>query len=208
MNDSANHFERTRQTLLARMKDFEDQAAWQEFFNSYWRLIYSAARKSGLTDDEAQDAVQETILELLKRFPRFDYQPAKGSFKSWLMVITRQRIARQLGKRLPAGHPPPADADTRRTATMDRVADSGAPPLEAVWDAEWQEHLMGAALAQVKSKVKPRQYQIFDLVVVQQWPVDEVARTLGLNRAQVYLAKHRVGALVKQAVNRLEQLAR
>lgn len=208
MNGSPEHFERTRRTLLARMKDFEDQAAWQEFFNTYWRLIYSAARKSGLTEEEAQDAVQDTILEMLKQIPRFDYQPAKGSFKSWLMVITRQRIARQLKKRLPAIRHQPADEDTSRTGTVDRLADPETPLLESIWESEWQEHLMGAALAQVKAKVKPRHYQIFDLVVLQGWPVEEVARTLGINRAQVYLAKHRVGTLVKQAATRLEQQAR
>lgn len=107
----------------------------------------------------------------------------------------------------PAPAPALADADTTRTPIVERFPDPGGFDLEAIWEAEWQEHLLEAAIAQVKSKVEPRQYQVFDLVVLQRWSVEEVARTLGLNRAQVYLAKHRSGALLNQTLKRLEQPA-
>jgi RNA polymerase sigma-70 factor (ECF subfamily) len=54
----------TRATLLDRMKDWKDQSSWQEFFDTYWKLIYGVARKGGLSDAEAQDVVQETIFGL------------------------------------------------------------------------------------------------------------------------------------------------
>ena len=54
----------TRASLLVRLKDREDQASWQEFFDTYWRLIYSVATKAGLNDAEAQDVVQETVISV------------------------------------------------------------------------------------------------------------------------------------------------
>ena len=83
----------TRQSLLSRLRDWQDQDGWREFFDSYWRLIYNVARKSGLADAEAQDVVQTTFIYLARRMPRFHYDRARGSFKSWLRVVTRSRIS-------------------------------------------------------------------------------------------------------------------
>src|SRR6185369_2920245 len=74
----------TRQSLLSRLKDWNDQEGWKEFFDTYWQLIYNAAVRTGLTDSEAQDVVQETLIEVATHMPGFHYDPAIGSFKGWL----------------------------------------------------------------------------------------------------------------------------
>ena len=93
----------TRASLLGRLKDFDNQPSWQEFFNTYWRLIHSTACKAGLTPEEAEDAVQDTFLAVSKNIGTFHYDPARCSFKSWLLLVTRQRIIWQLRKRLSVG---------------------------------------------------------------------------------------------------------
>jgi hypothetical protein len=65
----------TRQSLLARLRDWHDQAGWREFFETYWRLIYNVARRTGLPDAEAQDVVQNTFIYLARRMPNFRYEP-------------------------------------------------------------------------------------------------------------------------------------
>jgi len=82
----------TRQSLLSRLRDWQDQDGWREFFDTYWRLIYNVARKSGLRDSQAQDVVQATFIYLSRKMPKFHYEPQRGSFKSWLRVVTRSRI--------------------------------------------------------------------------------------------------------------------
>src|SRR5579884_3179208 len=85
----------TRQSLLSRLKDWDDNESWRVFFDTYWRLIYNAAMKAGLTDAEAQDAVQETVISVMKSISSFKYDPAKGSFKTWLLRLTQWRILDQ-----------------------------------------------------------------------------------------------------------------
>ena len=217
-NDSTD-FLPTRRTLLSRLKNADDPASWQEFFDTYWKLIYGVARKAGLNDAEAQDAVQETVIEVSKHIGEFKYDPAKCSFKTWLLLITRQRIGRQFAKRQaaltrPAGtlsHPMGEERgegaatrdDASRTATIERVPDPAVADLEAVWDAEWEKHLLAAATERVKRQVKAEHFQMFDLYVLQHWPVSDVARVLGVSMGQVYLAKHRVGALLEKAARDL-----
>jgi RNA polymerase sigma-70 factor (ECF subfamily) len=76
--------------------------------------------------------------------------------------------------------------------------------VNKVWDEEWQRNLLDAALTNVKAKVAPRQYQIFELYVLKQWPVERLTTTLAVSAGQVYLAKLRVGNLVKKELKRLE----
>ena len=195
----------TRLSLLARLKDWDDQKSWQDFFNTYWKLIYGVSRKAGLTDPEAQDAVQDTVVAVVKHIKEFKYDPGNCSFKTWLMMIARQRIIWQLRKRLPQSlNSSPAADDSTRTATIDRVPDPDSLNLDAIWTAEWEQNLMSAALEQVKRQVSAKQFQIFDLYVLQRWTVKEVATMLRVTATQVYLAKHRVSALLKKEVRKLE----
>lgn len=195
----------TRRSLLTRLKHWDDQQSWLDFFNTYGKLIYSVALKSGLSDTEAQDAVQETVISVAKKMPGFNYDPAVGSFKSWLLLVTRRRIADQFRKRpRETGFPTAPPGQTTRTAPIARVPDPASLDLDCLWDEEWQRHLLDAAMATVKRKVAPRQYQIFELYVIKQWPVERITSTLGVRAGQVYLAKLRVGNLVKRELKRLK----
>jgi RNA polymerase sigma-70 factor (ECF subfamily) len=191
----------TRRSLLSRLHDLGDGESWRTFFATYWRLIYNLARKSGLSDDQAQEVVQETVIAVARQMPSFRYDPAKGSFKHWLLLICRRRIhdhlrrlysSRQLGsEELSAEEPPssrvPADAD-----------------LDEDWDNEWRENIFRMALDRVRQQANPKQYQAFDYCVLQDMRAGEVASMLGLSAAQVYLAKHRVSAAVKRAAKEIE----
>ena len=196
---------RTRVTLLNRLKVWDDQASWQEFFDIYWKLIYGVARKAGLTEAEAQDVVQETMLSVAKHMPTFKYDPAIGKFKAWLLNMTRWRITDQFRKRGPAiAHRANAE-DTARTATVERVPDENLPDLDAVFEADWEKNLLAAALTNLKSRIDPQQFQIFDFYVNKEWPPEKVAQTFKVTVNQVYLAKTRVTEKLREEVGRLEQ---
>ena len=196
----------TRATLLERLKDWQDQSSWQEFFDTYWKLIYGVARKAGMTDAEAQDVVQETIFSVARHMPTFKYDPAIGSFKAWLLNMTRWRIIGQLRKRGPASiHRPLNGDEATGTRTTDEVVDPASQNLDDLWEAEWQKALFDAALAKVRRHLDPQKYQIFDFYVHQEWPAEKVAHTFGVPVEQVYLAKHRVTEQIKEEVRRLEK---
>ena len=204
MND-VKEFIPTRQSLLSRLKDWNDQESWKVFFNTYWKLIYNAAMKAGLSDAEAQDVVQETIIAVLKSMPNFEYDIKKGSFKGWLLRLTSWRIADQLRKRQLGIEYQKREPDTStRTGTVERLPDPLSLKLEASWDEEWERNLVDAAIERVKRKVDPKQYQLFDLYVFKKWSVTKVARTLKVNPGKVYLIKHRINNLIKKEIAYLQ----
>jgi RNA polymerase sigma factor (sigma-70 family) len=193
----------TRYSLLSRLQDWDDQDSWKDFFDTYWRLIYAVARKSGLTETEAQDVVQETIISVAKNIQKFKHDPELGSFKGWLRNLTRWRIADQMRKRTRLGSEEFAVAGAESSGfDVAEVPDS--VEAESVWENEWRVNLMKVALENVKRRVKEEHYQMFDFYVVKQWPAAKVARTLGVSAGQVYLAKFRLAALIKKEIRRLE----
>ena len=193
----------TRQSLLSRLKDWNDDASWKVFFDTYWKLIYSSAIKAGLSDAEAQDVVQETVVSVLKSMPGFKYHAENGSFKSWLLRLTSWRIADQLRKRQRGIEDHRREGDTT-TADIEMIADPVSLELGATWDEEWKNNLVDAAIERVKKKVDPKQYQVYDLYVVKHWSVTKVAKTLKINPGAVYLAKHRIHGLIKKEIAYLQ----
>jgi RNA polymerase sigma factor (sigma-70 family) len=191
----------TRYTLLSRLQDWDDQESWRVFFDTYWRLIYSVAIRAGLTEAEAQDVVQETIICVAKDIEKFKRDRSAGSFKGWLRNLTRWRIADQLRKR--------GRADLKVLVFSEEHAEVLQDPanggLEEIWEKEWRTNLLEAATERVRRQVKEEHYQIFDLNVIKQWPAQKVARVLGVNVGLVYLAKHRVSALIRKEVRLLER---
>lgn len=198
-------YAKTRKSLIARLDNWEDQRTWDEFYQTYWRLIYSVAIKSGLRQDEAFDCVQETILSIAKQSKKKLYDPEQGSFKTWLMNMTRWRINDQFRKRKKDTAMMTGEWENdRKTAVIDRVEDPAGDVLSRLWNVEWKKNVADAALSRVKAQVSPKQYQIFDCYVIKQWDAKKVQEKLNVSMAQVYLAKHRVGAVLKRELAKLE----
>lgn len=196
----------TRQSLLERLKDWGDQTSWQDFFHTYWKLIYGVARQAGLTEAEAQDVVQETVISVAKKMGEFKTDPAFGSFKSWLLLITRRRISDQFRKRPPRAEALGSRSDaTTRTPRLERMPDKAIPELESIWQQEWERNMLSVALGKVKQMVSSKQFLLFHQQVFKQWSPRRVATQYGVSLAQVYMAKYRVSGLLKKEIRKLEK---
>ncbi len=195
----------TRRSLLIRLKDWDDHESWKRFFDTYWKLIYGTAVKLGLSDAEAQEVVQETLIAVAKKMNEFKYDPALGSFKGWLLQLVRWRVTDHLRKQQrEGGRPGVPREETTRTDTVGRVPDPATLNLDVVWEEEWRQNLYDAALRRVKEKASARQYQLFDLYVVKAWPIEEIQEALGVSADQVYQAKRRITKQIRQEVEHLE----
>jgi len=220
----------TRPSLLARLKDWSQQTAWREFDHDYAPLLRNVARKAGLTDAEADEVAQESLIAVAKKIGEFKHAGNRGSFRAWLYQQARWRIADQFrerakaNRRLEAGPLTPSlspgggegdrrpgegesddtnIADSFAHGASDAVAPEVDPAFERLWAAEWEEHLRQSALARVKRQVSARQFQLFDLHVLQGLTVRVAAKAAGTTMAAVYMAKSRVGRLVRRKIGRL-----
>ena len=204
-NVAPDRFIPTRRSLISRLRNADDHESWRAFFETYWKLIYSFSIKCGCRDAEAEEVVQETIIAISKKMIEYKYDPAVCSFKGWLMHVTHCRVIDQLRKR---------DHRLVRTGVgsngsledfaLDNLPDPLGPELESVWKEEWETHIMDAAMERVKRKANAQQYQIFHLHAVRKYSTEKIAEMLSISRGQVYLAKHRITAMLKKEVKELE----
>jgi RNA polymerase sigma factor (sigma-70 family) len=199
----------TRLSLLERLKNRDDSLSWRGFFETYWRLIYNVARKSGLSEHEAEEVVQETVIGVSRNIEHFNYDPNRGSFKSWLLQMTRWRILDQLKNRrreqskfVPLTH---AAESNEHTSAVEAISSSNSFGMSDLWEKEWRNNLLEAALERIREEVSPRHFQVYYFHVIQEESVRTVCRMFGVNTAQVYLIKHRISALLKKEVKRLEK---
>jgi RNA polymerase sigma-70 factor (ECF subfamily) len=204
----------TRPSLLGRVKSGADSESWNEFYRIYAKLVHDFAVQAGLNDTEADDIVQETFIGISRHLPEYRYDPKVCRFKTWLLNQTSWRIKDQLRKKrreiggegvLLGNKGVGPSEDTSRTATINRVPDPAPEDLEVLFETQWRKNLFVAALERVKERFSLKQFQIFDLLVVKEWSPAQVAKSLGVSLANVYVVRHRISAAVKRETRRLEQ---
>src|SRR5262245_4019876 len=189
----------TRPSLIARLRDHADQVAWTEFVDLYAPVVFRFARARGLQEADAADLTQEVLRSVAAAVPRFEYTPARGGFRAWLLHITKNRLrmfhraAARAAARV--GIDPSADPDDLPDA--DDEAD-------AVWEDEWRRQVFARACAHVRAAVSRQTWEAFDRTAVRGEAGREVAAALGLSVAAVYLARSRVLARLREYVESAE----
>jgi len=202
---------RTRPSLLGRLKAGDDAQSWEEFYRIYGKLVRDFALQAGLSATEADEVAQETVIATSRHLPEYHYDPKQCRFKTWLLNQTSWRIKDQLKKRrkessfLQDSAARRADDETSSTAAINKVPDPAALDLETVFETQWQRSLYAGALERVKGEFSLKQFQVFDLVVTQEWPAVDVAKSLGVSLANVYVTRHRVSAAIAREIKRLEK---
>jgi RNA polymerase sigma factor (sigma-70 family) len=192
-------FPLTRATLLLRLRDPQDAAAWREFVDLYAPLVYGYARKQGLQDADAADLTQETLGAVAGAVSRLEYDPARGAFRNWLFTIVRRKLTNWRAAQ--SNRPRGSGAE----AVHRLMEQCPAPAGEAEWDAEWEERVFAWACAQVRRDVTDTTWQAFWRTAIDDQPGKQVANDLGLTIAAVYRARSRVLARLKELVQSVQE---
>jgi RNA polymerase sigma factor (sigma-70 family) len=191
----------TRRSLVLRLRDLDDQAAWAEFVDVYEPLLYQLARGKGLQDADARDLCQDVFRAVASAIERWDPDPAKGSFRGWLFRIARNHVVDFLaGQRRHA-------RGSGRTSVQEmleaRPADDAR--AEAEFAAEFRRRAFQWAAGQVKNEFTDSTWQAFWKTGVDNRPVADVATELGMTPGAVYVARSRVLARLRGRVEQLTE---
>jgi len=189
---------RTRESLLSRLRDWNNGPEWREFFDTYWRLIFNFGRKSGLSEGDAQDLVQEVMVSVAKKLPAFTYDRSKGRFRNWLLLVVRGRLTDHWRRQL---------TTQSRTVSSEEVPEAGGsvePEAARLWDEEWRTHLLDAAFGRLRRRVPARHFMLYEMTARQGLPLSRVAASLGIGVAHAYVIRHRLNKMLREEVRRTE----
>jgi RNA polymerase sigma-70 factor (ECF subfamily) len=188
----------TQASLLVRIRDAKDAAAWGQFVEVYAPLVYGFARKHGLQDADAADLTQDVLRSVSTAAKSLDYDPRRGSFRSWLFTVVRNKLRNFLaaGARKVQG--------SGDSAGQNLLAEVPAREETDQWEQEYEQQLFAWAVEQVRDSFSESTWQAFWLTAVEGQSAKGVAAELGMSVASVYLAKGRVVAKLKVQINQIQ----
>lgn len=192
----------TSVSLLVQLKDSENHSAWESFVKRYGPLIYGFGLRRGVSRDEADDFAQDVLSQVSKSMEKFDYDPAVGTFRSWLFQVARNVLfnrQRTIGRR-----PGLTGGSTMMRAADQKHAAGEESRLKEEWDLEYRRQLFARAADQIKAEVAPELWEAFWRTAVLEEKGEFVAADLGIATGTLYVRRSRILAKVREAAAKIE----
>lgn len=183
------HFnnESTRSSVLRAVANTENEAAWQRLFDLYAGFVFSIARSKGLNDADADDIVQVVFTDLARNLPTFQYDRAKGKFRSYLTGLVHWRVKDKFRER-------------NRDAALKDVIETKPGDDNGFSEREWQAAALEEALRRIKPEVRPDHYAAFVASAVDGQDTETVMKLYGLSRDNLYQIRNRLTAKLREVV--------
>ncbi|EDM27472.1 probable RNA polymerase sigma-H factor [Lentisphaera araneosa HTCC2155] len=188
----------TRRTLLQKL-NMGSQVAWDDFDQTYRKLILLRGRDRGLSNDELDDLVQIVLINIFKSNSIFKYDGSKGRFRDYLKTIIDRRSFDLIRKRKNA------------LESLNELGDKGIvlssddhEVAEKHWEEEWQKHLLEQAIEYISAEVQPQSITIFRMLAQDHMAPEQVAEELDINVDAVYVVKHRMMKRIKPVLKQLD----
>jgi len=186
--DRPGPLEVTSTSLLEGLLDPQNDRVWTEFFDRYGPIVRGFARKLGLREHEADDAVQETMVTFVTKYREGGYDRQKGRLRSWLCGLAQHKIQHIRDRRRKRERHDAGQAEDGRS--LESIPD--ANDAAELWEAEWRHAVIRHCLELIRDETDPIHLRAFELYTLQGWSADDVAAELNISRNVVYLSKSRV----------------
>lgn len=194
-----NHPE-TRPSLLIRLRDREDAAAWEEFVDIYRPVIVRVAQMRGMQPADAEDLAQHVLLLVSKAIERFDPERTDAKFRTWLRRIADNAILNALSR----GYPDRGSGDSDLHALLHQRP-SADDPQSTLLTTEVRREVFQLAARIVREEFSPATWAAFWRTAVDEQDVGEVAQELGRSTGSVYASRSRVMKRLRQQVEHYQR---
>ena len=185
----------TRPSLLLQIREPANHAAWEAFVRIYTPLIHGYCRRHDLQDADAADVAQEVMRSVMTAIRRFEYDPGRGSFRGWLLTVTRNKVNTFLASR---ARRPEAASESTLVGRLDAQARATE---EDRWDHDYRQRVFEWASERVQQEVRPATWQAFSLTALDDCSAETAAAATGLTPGAVYVARSRVTARLRELVS-------
>ncbi len=192
----------TRPSLLIRVRDTADQAAWQEFVEIYRPLILRLARQKGMQDADADDVAQEVLAAVAKTVEQREHDSKRAKFRTWLNRVAHNAILNALTR----GRTDRGSGNSALLAVLNQHESHSGPDSDLL-RLEYRREVFRWAAAQVRKEFHQATLDAFWLTTVEGRAVETVAEELAKNPGAIYAARSRIMRRIQEKVAEYEQEA-
>ena len=184
----------TSKTLLEKISS-GDEISWDEFYRKYAPVIKAVAKYKGIEYD-ADDICQQVMMHFFKQSRTFKFDPGIAKFRTYLGRIVSWKIIDYYRKK-------------REKLSGELSGELDAVPVDAELDkiymAEWHKVIIAEAEDELRKRVSPETFQAYQLYAVQGRPVEKVSAFLECSANQVYQAKKRCFAMMREILLKMNE---
>ena len=187
----------TTSTILESLQHFEDESVWGLVVDHFRAPLVGLAMRMGLSAPDAEDLAQDSLLFFARSYNEGVYERDKGQLRNWLFGIARKKVLQRL-----------TSSQTQRESKLSEVElgdQKAEAELERQWEEEWRWSVYQRALRQVEGEVHPTTFRIFELLVPEGRPVEEVCAMLHVTRTNVYNVRSRITRRIAELVEQYEE---
>lgn len=183
--------------LIARIRDVNDASAWNQFTRLYKPLVSGFCRKRGLQESDADDVAQNVFVAIARAMPSFRYDASRGSFRAWLIKVTRSKLANYFHEHVRR------EASICSSSLVDQPHFDERAAIERNESLYFKWCLFDRAKAEIQPEFRPTTWSAFWLTAMQGFTAEDVAQHLGISVQAVYIAKSRVLKRFRERVREL-----
>lgn len=184
----------TSDSLLSELRDRDNSAVWTQFSAAYVPFLKSYCRRLGVQDADCDDVTQETVAAVSSVIGKFRYDPARGSFRSWLLRILHSKLSDLMRRRK---RMPPAGNMEHAAYAVDAQSSDGQTTKRE------RQGLLEQVFDEIRREFRTNTWQAFELAAIHGLPAKEVSRSVGISVQAVYNAKNRVVKRIRERVCQL-----
>ena len=199
MTKSDNEFPDTRASLLLQVQAGDDPNAWNEFVALYRPIVYRLARRRGLQDADAEDLAQQVLLSVARSIEGWQKRDESIRFRHWLRRVAKNAIVNLMTR-----GPKERAAGSSSVHELLHQQDADDNALARDFELEYRREIFFRAATRVKSEVATESWRVFELAVIEDIPIEQVAAMLGKSVGSVYAARSRVMKRLRRHVEEIE----
>lgn len=187
----------TKQTLIQRVQNQDDESAWDDFVSYYQTFIEMVLNKSRISLNESDDLVQEILLKIWKGLPNYEYRKEQAKFRTWLSILIRNTMLNYLDK-LKRKNPGKVELNEELVLSVTESS------IEKIIEEEWVSHLTSLAMRAVSEAFSGQAVEVFKMSLAGRG-TREISEALGINEESVFVLRSRVKSKLKKEIKRLRE---
>jgi len=190
----------TRQTLLCKLIDSNDEKSWDDFVKYYEGYIYVVICNFNVDEDTAEDLLQDVLLKIWKSLPKYEYRKGECTFRTWLCLVIKSIVFNHFRKRSTKNQ----NQNISHEELLNNLESITEPEIDKIAELEWKSYISSMAWENIKSEFNASTIEVFELSLEQD-DNSLIAKKFAISVSSVRVYKSRVRKVLLREMSRLNE---